>query len=64
MNGKSFLQRRFESPDYDLEVFITGIRLGDTGKVRWHVAYDEGEDPLVIADILECTVEVLRNNNE
>jgi hypothetical protein len=59
--GKSFLQRRFESPDYDLEVFITGVRLGDSGKVRWHVAYDEGYDPLLVSDILECATEVLRD---
>ncbi len=62
--SKSFLQRRFKSPDYEIEAWITGVRLGTTGDVEWYV-YIEGEDDLELAaGILERAAEVLRDTGE
>ena len=35
--SKSFIDRRQEKPDYELEVWITGVILGTTGKTRWNI---------------------------
>lgn len=51
--------------DHQLTVDIVGVRIGNTGKVRWHIEqsgcieYDEQ----YVADVLEKVVEVIRNNN-
>ena len=59
--SKSFLERRHESPDYEIEVWITGVRAGNTGFVHWTI-YVEGEDDCELAaGILERAVEVLRD---
>jgi len=60
---KSFLDRRHAKPDYELESFITGVRIGDTGKTQWLIELNEGVDKLVAADIFEKAAEVLRENN-
>lgn len=59
--AKSFLDRRHAKPDYELEAFITGIRIGDTGKTQWHISLDEDFDKLLAADIFEKAAEVLRD---
>lgn len=59
---KSFMQRRHEKePDYDIEVWITGVRHGATGLVEWNVQVEGEDDPDVAAGILERAAEVLRD---
>ena len=60
MATKSFLERRHESPDYDIEAWITGVRLPD-GKVHWNVEIDGEDDYEFAAGILERAAEVLRD---
>ena len=58
--GKSFLDRRHEYPDYEIEAWITGARMPD-GMVHWSVQI-EGEDDCDLAGgILERAAEVLRD---
>jgi len=58
--AKSFLDRRHKSPDYELEAWISGVRLPDN-EVHW-VVQIEGEDNCdIAADILERAIIVLRN---
>ena len=52
--------RRQVTPDYELESFITGVRIGNTGKTEWHISLDEGTDKLLAADIFEKAAAVLR----
>ena len=59
--GKSFLQRRHDSPDYDIEAWITGIRFGTTGDVEWSVYIEGEDDPELAAGILERAAELLRD---
>ncbi|MEE9158923.1 MAG: hypothetical protein V3U60_11115 [Gammaproteobacteria bacterium] len=59
--SKSFRQRRFEAPDYDIEVWITGVRHGATGFVAWNVQVEGEDDPERAAGILERAAEVLRD---
>ena len=59
--SKSFLQRRHESPDYQIEVWITGVRLGDTGRTEWDIQIEGEDDPVSAAGILERAAEVLRD---
>ena len=61
MTTKSFVARRHESPDFEIEAWITGVRLGTTGKIQWHICIDGEGDPELVAGILERAVEVLRN---
>ena len=61
MTTKSFAARRHESPDYEIEAWITGVRLGTTGKVEWRVYIDGEDDSELAANILERAVEVLRD---
>jgi len=61
--SKSFLDRRHESPDYDIEVWITGVLCPD-GKVHWNVEVEGEDDPFEAAGILERAVEVLREADE
>ncbi len=50
--------------DHQLNLDIVGVRIGNTGKVRWSIEqhgcieYDEQ----YVADVLEKVVEVIRNN--
>ena len=59
--SKSFLERRFMSPDYDIEAWITGVRMPD-GMVQWNVEIEGEDDMDFAAGILERAVEVLRAN--
>ncbi len=61
--GKSFLQRRHESPDYEIEVWITGVRIPGTG-IHWNVRVDGEDDSENAAGILERAAKVLRNGTE
>ena len=59
--SKSFLERRFKSPDYEIEVWITGVKHGATGLVNWDVQVEGEDDPELAAGILERAIEVLRD---
>ncbi len=59
--GKSFIERRFESPDYEIEAWITGVRHGATGFVDWNVCIKGEDDCELAAGILERAAEVLRD---
>ncbi len=52
--------RRHAKPDYELESFITGVRIGNTGKTEWHISLDEGVDKLLAAGIFEKASAILR----
>lgn len=58
---KSFLERRSETPDYDIEAWITGTLVGTTGLVEWRIHIEGEDDPDIAAGILERAVEVLRD---
>lgn len=62
-----FTQRRLDKKDYDhyVELTLCGVRIGDTGKVRWKIIQDGDTeyDEMYIADVLEKVVEVIRQNN-
>lgn len=58
---KSFLERRKENPDYDIEVWITGVRMGTTGEVLWEIHVEGEDDPERAAGIMERAIEVLRD---
>ena len=62
-NVADLIQRRHrQSPDYDIEVWITGVRCPE-GDCHWNV-YVEGEDDSELAaGILERAVEILRDPN-
>lgn len=60
---KSFLQRRHEkNPDYDIEVWITGVRVGE-GDCHWNVHVEGEDDNDLSAGILERAAEILRDPN-
>jgi len=61
---KSFLERRKDKPDYEITAFITGVKLGDTGKVHWDVKIEGEDDLLEAAGILERAAEVLRDADD
>ena len=58
--GKSFLQRRHESPDYELEVWITGVDLGVSGRIHWEVLVGGNRNREEVAEILDRAARVLR----
>ena len=60
---KSFLERRFESPEYDIEAWITGVKMPN-GKVFWNVEIEGEDDYELAAGILERAAEVLRDKEE
>jgi len=60
---KSFLERRFKTPDYQIEAWITGVRHGNTGLVDWDVRIEGEDDCELAASILEIAAEVLRDEN-
>ena len=57
--SKSFMQRRHENPDYELFVYVTGVRCHDN-KVHWNVVVEGEDDPEFAADIIDKAIEVLR----
>lgn len=59
---KSFRERRFEKPLYEITAHITGVKHGDTGLIDWHV-HVEGDDVDAesAAGMLERAAEVLRD---
>ena len=57
---KSFIERRFESPEYDIKAWITGVKKRD-GKVLWNVEIEGEDDYDEAAGILERAAEVLRD---
>lgn len=59
--SKSFRERRFKSPDFDITVYITGIKFGATELVDWNVTVEGEKDPEVAASIMDCACEVLRD---
>jgi len=60
-------QRRLNSGDYDhyLNLDISGVRIGSTGMVRWHIEQngDIEYDEQYVADVLEKVVQVIRENS-
>ena len=58
---KSFLERKHENPDYEIEAWITGVKHGDSGLVNWVVFIDGEDDADLAAGILERAAEVLRD---
>lgn len=58
-------RRRFGNGDFDYEFdfHVVGVRIGNTGKVRWEITHYGDDDPEYMADILEKVVEVLRQPN-
>lgn len=58
--ASEFVEKRHENPDHELEVYITGVKLGDTGKVHWKVSYDACIEAEVAAEILDRAAKVLR----
>ncbi len=59
--SKTFEQRRMKSPDYEIEVWIRGVRHGDSGLVAWEVQVEGEDDKEIAAGILERAAEVLRD---
>jgi len=49
------------NPDYDIEVWIKGTRLGTTGDVEWDIYVEGEDDPDLAAGILERAAELLRD---
>lgn len=62
--GKSFDERRLEkcheTPDYEIEAWITGVSMPD-GFVQWSVQIEGEDDCDLAAGILERAAEVLRD---
>ena len=59
--SKSFMDRRFKKPDYEITAWITGVRHGSTGLVNWDVQIEGEDDYELAAGILERAAEVLRD---
>lgn len=66
MGTKTFEQRRRasrrESPEYEIEAWITGALMPD-GEVRWTVQIEGEDDEERAAGILERAAEVLRDKD-
>lgn len=58
--SKSFLARRHENPDMEIEAWITGVHIGN-GLVHWAVTIQGEDDEALAAGILERAAEVLRD---
>lgn len=58
---KSFLERRLENPDIEIEVWIRGAYHGSSGYVDWTVNVRGEDDSEIAAGILERAAEVLRD---
>jgi len=55
-------RRRKDTPDYDIEAWITGIRLPNN-TTSWKVIIEGESDNEMAAGILERAAEVLRDNH-
>lgn len=66
MGTKTFADRRAQqrhaSPDYDIEAWITGVRMPG-GTVQWSVNIEGEDDEEEAAVILECAASVLRDKD-
>ncbi len=60
---KSFIERRHEKPDIEIEVWITGVNVGADG-VHWNVNVNGEDDCNAAAEILERAAQVLRQDEE
>lgn len=59
--SKTLVERRLaKKPDYELEVWIRGIRIGN-GDAYYEVTVEGEDNPIIAAGILERAVEVLRD---
>jgi hypothetical protein len=62
-----FTRRRLDAKDYDHYVLleIGGVRIGNTGKVRWHIEQDGDQeyDEQYLADVLEKVIQVIRKDS-
>ncbi len=58
-----FIERRHNNPDYELDVHITGVRMGNTGKVHWKISMDKETDTELAAEILDRAAKVLRKTD-
>ncbi len=62
-NVADLVQRRHkQSPDYDIEAWITGVKCPD-GMVHWNVTVEGEDDSELAAGMLERAAEVLRDEN-
>lgn len=61
-NVADLMDRRHESPDFDIEVWITGVKCSG-GKTHWKVLVTGEDDPLTAAAILDRAGEVLREED-
>ncbi len=59
--SKSFRDRRFKKPDYEITAWISGVRHGATGLADWDVQIEGEDDCELAAGILERAAEVLRD---
>ena len=59
----AFTKRRLDNGDfdYDIDLNIVGVCIGDTGKVRWRVIHDDDLDPEYLAEVLERVIVVMRH---
>lgn len=62
--SSEFVKKRHQKPDYEAKIHITGVRLGKTGVINWQVTVSEDYDPLLIAQVFEKAVIVLRGGGE
>ena len=60
---RSFLERRHDNPDIEIEVWITGVNLGDD-EVHWNVNINGEDDCAAAAEILERAAQVLRQDED
>ena len=58
--SKSFLDRKHDNPDIEIEAWITGVKHGSTGMMDWSVTVTGEDDNEIAAGILERAAEVLR----
>lgn len=60
-------RRRLDNRDYDhyLNLDLGGVRIGNTGMVRWHIEQngDIQYDEQYVADVLEKIIMVIRKND-
>ena len=62
-----FTRRRMDAGQFDhcLNLDIAGVRIGNTGMIRWHIVQngDIIYDEQYVADVLEKVVQVIREND-
>lgn len=62
-NVPDFIQRKHrQAPDYDIEVWITGVRVSN-GDCHWNVTVEGEDDSDLAAGMLERAAEVLRDKD-